>query len=92
MLYSTKIKLELITDQSILEFFESQVRGGVSTVFHRYAEFNNPYLPDFNPSNPKSYISYIDACNLYGWQCLKSYLLETFNGLLMKNSNINLTS
>ena len=53
MLYSTKIQLDLISDQSILEFFESQVRGGVSTVFHRYAEANNPYLPDFEPETAK---------------------------------------
>ena len=51
MLYSTKVKLDLITDQSVLEFFESQVRGGVATIFHRYAEANNQYLPNFDQRN-----------------------------------------
>ena len=67
MLYSTKVKLDLITDQSVLEFFESQVRGGVATIFHRYAEANNQYLPNFDPTKPKSYIVDLDANNLYGW-------------------------
>ena len=49
MLKKTKINLELISDNSVLEFFEQQMRGGVSTVFHRYAEANNKYLPNYDP-------------------------------------------
>ena len=67
MLYSTKIELDLITDQSVLEFFESQVRGGTSTIFHRYAQANNQYLPNFESTKRKSFINHIDATNLYGW-------------------------
>ena len=48
MLTQTKVSLELISDNSVLEFFETQMRGGVSTVFHRYAEANNKYLDDYD--------------------------------------------
>ena len=67
MLYSTRVKLDLLTEQDKLEFFESQVRGGISTVFHRHAEANNQYLSNFDESKPKSFIAYLDANNLYGW-------------------------
>ena len=85
MLYSTKIKLNLITDQSILKFFKSLVRRGVITVFHHYAEANNPYLPNFGESKPKSYISSYRCIRIYtDGQCHKSFLLETSDGLLKK--------
>ena len=63
MLKRTKVKLELISDTEILEFFESQMRGGVSTVFHRYAKANNKYLKDYDRGKESSYIAYLDANN-----------------------------
>ena len=47
------------------------MRGGISTVFHRYAEVNNKYLDNYNPEEPSSYITYLDANNLYGWAMSK---------------------
>ena len=47
------------------------MRGEVSTVFHRYAEANNKYLDNYNPEEPSSYITYLDANNLYGWAMSK---------------------
>ena len=71
MLKQTKVSLELISDHSILEFFESQLRGGVSSVFHRYAEANNKYLDDYDSKKPSSYLTYLDANNLYGYAMSK---------------------
>ena len=48
MLKFTGVKLEFIKDQSILEFFESQIRGGLSMIFHRKAEANNKYLSHYD--------------------------------------------
>ena len=48
MLKKTKVSLELISDNSVLEFFESQLRGGISSVFHRYAEANSKYLDSYD--------------------------------------------
>ena len=49
MLKKTKVNLELISDNSVLEFFEQQIRGDVLTVFHRYTEVNNKELPKYDP-------------------------------------------
>ena len=53
MLYSTKKEFELVTRQDVLEFFESQIRGGVLTMFH-YAQANDPYLPNYDKTQPTS--------------------------------------
>ena len=49
--------------------FEKGIRGGISTITHRHAVANNPYLPNekYDPTKEKSYIIYPDANNLYGW-------------------------
>lgn len=42
-------------------------RGGISVITHRHAKANNPFLEDYNPGEPTSYILYLDTNNLYGW-------------------------
>ena len=66
MLKKTGVKLELITDLDMYTFIEENLRGGVTTVNHRYFKANNKYLDDYNPFLPTSFIQYIDANNLYG--------------------------
>ena len=36
-------------------------------IVHKFGKANNPYLKDFDPEKPKSYLMYLDANNLYGW-------------------------
>ncbi|XP_071138725.1 uncharacterized protein [Mytilus edulis] len=68
MLKKTGVVLDLITDIDMLLFIEKGLRGGVSSIFHRYAKANNPYLiNDYDPSKETSYLGYFDANNLYGW-------------------------
>ena len=47
-------------------FFEEGMRGSISIICNRYLKANNPYLSDFDPHLPTSYIIYLDANNLYG--------------------------
>ena len=67
MLKMTGVSLDLISDVDIQYFIEKGMRGGISTITHRYAVANNKYMKNYNPEVESSYIPYLDANNLYGW-------------------------
>ena len=46
---------------------EKGVRGGVSMITKRHGVANNKYMESYDSSKPSTYISYLDASNLYGW-------------------------
>ena len=74
-LLQAKIELELISDQEILTMREKAKRGGFTFVgAKRYAKANNKQMgPDsYNPKIESSYITYVDANNLYGWAMVQS--------------------
>ncbi|XP_021373260.1 uncharacterized protein LOC110463193 [Mizuhopecten yessoensis] len=63
----TGVRLELIRDPDMYLLFENGVRGGVSMISNKYAQANNPYIPEtYDLSQPHSYIMYTDCNNLYG--------------------------
>lgn len=64
MLRMTDITLELITDVDLFHFFKGGICGGVSMCSKRKEVANNEYLPQFDSSDPKKYILYLDATNL----------------------------
>ena len=59
--------------QDMLEMIKSNMRGGISMISNRYARANNPYMSDYDASVENSYITYLDANNLYGW-AMSQYL------------------
>ncbi|CAH1767592.1 11897_t:CDS:1, partial [Entrophospora sp. SA101] len=68
MLKMTGVEIELFTDISMHDFIEKAKRGGISVACHRYFKANNPKMGDeFDPTKPSTWISYVDANNLYGW-------------------------
>ena len=75
----TKVELELLSDPDMLLMFEKGVRGGVSSIMHRYGKANNKYMgEDFNPKEPSVYLQYLDANNLYGWAMSKALPTKGF--------------
>ena len=53
--YTDPEKIEFNSNNSVLELFEQQVRGGASTGFHRNAEANSKYLPNYEKDEEISY-------------------------------------
>ena len=67
LLKLTNIELEQITEANMYLFIEKGLRGGISMVSHRHAIANNRYMQNFDPSQPDSFLQYLDSNNLYGW-------------------------
>ena len=63
----TGVRLDLLSDVDMLNFIEKGMRGGISTITHRYALANNKYMKNYDPQKESSYIPYLNANNLYGW-------------------------
>jgi len=50
-------------------------------ISHHHAKANNRYVPNYNPSQPSSHITYLDANNLYGWAMSQTLLVDGFRWL-----------
>lgn len=74
-------KLELLTDESMLTFFEDGTRGGISTAMGRYARANNPMVPGYKPDKPTTWLLYLDENNLYGWAMMQYLPKDSFKWL-----------
>ena len=72
LLKYTNVKLDYIEDPDILLFIENDITGGISTITKRYAKANITNVLILI-KNDKSYITYLDAYNLYGW-AMSQYL------------------
>ncbi|MFN9115765.1 MAG: hypothetical protein ACK5XN_37405, partial [Bacteroidota bacterium] len=68
MLKMTKAKIECFEEgqEEMLDLIEKNMRGGISMISNRYAKANNEYMKNFDPTEPKTWIMYLDANNLYG--------------------------
>lgn len=79
MLKSTKVELEQITDPDMYQMIEKGKRGGQAIIAQRYAKANNAYLPGgYDETKPETYITYLDANNLYGWAMSRKLPIRNF--------------
>ena len=67
-LKKTEVKLELLIVYHMLLMIEKGIRGGMCQSIHRYAKANNKYMKNYDKSVESSYLTYLDAKNLYGWE------------------------
>ena len=63
----TEAEIDLITDPDMYLMIENSMRGGIAVISKRHARANNPYVEGYDESQPDSYITYLDANNLYGY-------------------------
>ena len=73
-LKKTGVNLELLTDVDMLLMIETGTRGGICHSKHRYVKANNKYIESYDKKIESSYLTYLDANNLYGWAMSKNYL------------------
>ena len=77
---------------------ENGIRGAIYQAICRYAKSNNKYMNNYDKRKIISYLMYLDANNLYGWEMsLKLPVngfkwvrdLSKFNESFIKNYNEN---
>lgn len=78
MLKMTGVKLDQITDINMYQMIEKGLRGGISMITHRHAQANNKYMKNFNEAQLSSFITYLDANNLYGLAMSKFLPMNSF--------------
>ena len=76
----TGVRLQQIHNKDMYEMIEKGLRGGMTQCAHKKVEANNKYMNEqYDLSKPSSYISYLDANNLYGLAMSKKLPFDNFN-------------
>ena len=82
----------------MLLLVEKGTRSGICQAIHRYAKTNNKYMKNYDKDIISSYLTYLDANNLYGWAMSQKLpvngfkwveRLSRFNEIFIKNYNEN---
>ena len=81
MMLKTWIDLEFIHDAEILTMIENSKRGGLTFVgSKRYAKANNKRMGEnYDKTKESTYISYVDANNLYGFAMVQPLPYKNLN-------------
>lgn len=82
MLRYTRVKIELITDINMIEFVESEIRGGITQCSKRYAKANNKYMPDYDKNKTDSFLMYLDG-GFFFWIFFIYWLIDFFCSIIL---------
>ena len=63
---------------------EKGIRDGICQATHRYAKANNKYMKNYDINIGSSYIKYLDANNLYGWEMSQNLPVDDFKWVKQK--------
>ena len=83
----TNVKLDLLSCIDSYNFVTHGIRGGISSIMHRYAGANNPHLTNYDPESVDSHILYLDCTNLYGYAMTKPLPVKDFRWLTSDEIN-----
>ena len=73
------VRLQQIHIKEMYEMIEKGLRGGMTQCSFKKVEANNKYMNEgYDKSKPSSYISYLDANNLYGLAMCKKLPYDDF--------------
>ena len=73
------LKLELICDPEMYRMIQPNICGCICHASGRYARANNKYMGAlYRHVEADSYIMYIDATNLYGWDMSQALPFSDF--------------
>ena len=76
----TGVRLQQIHNKDMYEMISKGLRGGMTQCAHKKVEANNKFMNEqYDLSKPSSYISYLDANNLYGLAMSKKLPFDKFN-------------
>ena len=70
----------------MLLMIEEGITGGMCQSTHKYAKANNKYMKNFDKNIEPSYLTNLDANNLYGWAM--SQILPV-NGFMWYNNYLS---
>ena len=68
----------MLTNVDMLLIVEKGIRGGICHAIHRYAKANNKYIKNYDKNKESSYIQYLDANSLYGWEMSQKLPVDGF--------------
>ena len=62
----------------MLLMVEKRTRGGICQAIHRHPKSNNKYMKNYNKNMESTYLMYLDANNLYGWEMSRKLPVNGF--------------
>ena len=62
----------------MLLMVEKGIRGGICQAIHRYGKANKNYMKNYNKNIESSYLTYLDANNLYVWAMSQKLPVDSF--------------